>query len=362
MSSSDKARRSLVVVAASAALLLPLTAVSAVADSTSADDRAERRTHDAVAREFTQRGADNQPFIGTDGVLYQPAPFAVPGHEDEFFYGPDFDTACGVGGRASRSMKRASKLARIIANSGRRVLWTAAPNKTHVLSRRIDMNTLPHGQCDAAGLAAQQQLVDEFGESDPHFIPMRRRLARNNRQVYFKTDPHWTTVGATVFTRAVAKELDPRVARRQKYGHGTEEKLGLLNVGRGVYTPEIAERAWPVGPAKVATAPDSVEEWTGYPATTLDHSWNTLPAKRTWPGDTLLLGDSFMLYALESMRPVFRHGRFMFVGHVNDRDVIRAIRQADTVVFEILQVFIAFDSIITSSKFRKKLRQALLGR
>lgn len=319
---------------------------------------AENRSDRTLVREYAGRAATD-PFTGHDGVLHDPAPTVVPGLDGELFYGPDLDIACAAGSNTLRSMQETSKLARLIAASGRRVLWTAGPSKTTVLARRLDPAALPHGDCDALGLAEQIEVIDDFPASDSRFVPLRKELARTNNQVYFKTDPHWTTVGATTFVLAVARALDPRLANRQRYRFGQETRLGLFNDILGVSSPETAVTARPATRVRVRTSARSTEGWTGYPATTLDHSWRTRPAKRAWPGRTLLLGDSFMLYALENMRPLFREGRFMFIGHVNDDDVIRAIKRSDTVVFEILQTFAVFDSILTNKSFRSKLRAAL---
>ena len=110
---------------------------------------------------------------------------------------------------------------------------------------------------------------------------------------------------------------------------------------------------------RIKTAPDSVEDWPGYPNVVFDHSWNTKPAKRTVPGDTLLLGDSFMLYALASMRPIFHHGRFMWVDHTRIHDVIQAIKHSDTIVIEILQTFLPLSQVMVQKQFRKQVKKVL---
>ena len=310
-----------------------------------------------VARTFAQRSFGAGQFQGVDGLAYESAPVAVPGLDGELFYGADFDVACGIGGGTSSAMQMVSKLAKVIEKSGRRVIWTAAPSKTSVLADKIDRDALPHGACDEFGLAAQQQVVDSV--KDRNFLPLRQRLAKDPRQMYFKTDPHWTTVGASVFARAVAGELSAKVARAQRYSYGTETRVGLFNSLRGIDTPELAETAVPAGKVTVRTAKGSVEDWAGYPDLALDHAWDSSPRQRTWPGRTLLLGDSFMMFALESMRPVFRHGRFIWVDHVDRAHVIQAIKQSDTVVIEVLQTFLPLGQPLVDKSFRSAVRRAL---
>ena len=354
--------RSLALLAALTALLVPAAAGhGATGDSRRGDDDAHRGRAGVLSREF-QRDIYNggTQFLGADGITYDAAPLAVPGLDGELFYGADFDVACGLGGTASPAMSKMSKLAALIEKSGRAVIWTAGPSKTSVLSNKIDKTTLPHGNCDRVGLKAQSHFIDHV--KDPTFLPLRRLLASDPRQVYFKSDPHWTTVGASVFAQEVARRLSPKVARKQRYVYGTETRNGLFNSLRGIDAPETAETALPADKVRIKTAKDSVEDWPGYPNVVFDHSWNTKPAGRSIPGHSLLLGDSFMLYALASMRPLFHHGRFMWVDHVRTHDVIQAIKHSDTVVIEILQTFLPLAQVMVTSTFRKQLKKALAGK
>jgi len=339
-------------------VLVPTAAGQAAGDPTHPhpDPAPAYRVDDLPGRELV-RQADTIPgqFTGIDGLVHQSAPYAVPGLDGQWFYGADFDVACAVGASSTVSMHAVSELARVIQRSGRRVIWAAGPNKPSVLAD--DVGELPHGTCDSAGLAQQRAAVD--GIDDPNFLPLRQRLARNRHQVYFRTDPHWTTVGASVFAREVARRLSPRLAMRQHYVYGTESRVGLLNAVRGDQTPETAETARPEVRVTTRTARGSVQDFTAYPDVVVDHSWVTSPVKKTWPGRTLLLGDSFMLFALESMRPIFRTGRFMWVGHTAEADIIKQIKRSDTVVIEILQTFVPLGTALVSPTFRHQVAQAL---
>ena len=90
-----------------------------------------------------------------------------------------------------------------------------------------------------------------------------------------------------------------------------------------------------------------------------DYAWNSRPAKLTWPGRTLVFGDSFSHYALPNLVPLFRHGRFMWIGEVELDDVVEAIRDADTVVLEVYQTFLSIGSVLTTKAFRQQVRRAL---
>ena len=198
-------------------------------------------------------------------------------------------------------------------------------------------------------------MLDTF--QDPRYLPLRPAMARSHHQTYWKTDPHWTSVGGAVLAQQVARRLDKRLAKRQHYAYGTETGLGMLNADLGDPTTETIETALPDTGVKVKTAP-GCDDWAGYPTLIYETCWNSAPAKKTWPGRTLLLGDSFMMYGLQSLRPLFHHGRWMWLGH-SDHDVAEAIKDSDTVVIEVLQIFVP-GTIIAKKSLRKELRRILL--
>lgn len=346
------ARRLLLAVLA-AVLLVPLTTVDGAGATDARGDHA-RRLPDVGAVNGRTLGTSSK-LTGFDGLEYESAPFVVHGLDGELFLGPDFDIACGLGPRYVRAMKTYAKVAQIIEQSGRRVIFTAAPNKTTVFPDEIDPAALPHGACDTRGIKVQTRILDRF--KDPNYLPLRDAMARSKHQTYWKTDPHWTSVGGAVFAQQVARRLDPSLARRQHYAYGSETGLGMLNASQGDPTTETIETALPDTDVKVKTAP-GCDDWAGYPTLIYETCWNSSPAKKTWPGHTLLLGDSFMMYGLQSLRPLFHHGRWMWVGH-SDRDVAQAIKASDTVVIEILQIFVP-GTIIAKKSLRKELRKILL--
>jgi hypothetical protein len=294
-----------------------------------------------------------ETFVGLDGLIYAAAPPVVLGVDDELFAGWEFDYACGLGGKTlDKWITQMGKLAAVLERSGRRVVYTVAPGKTWGLSERLDPSTLPQGTCDTVGVAQQNKVLDE---KRPSYLPLRPLLSDGHHQMYWKTDPHWTTVGASRFARGVAAALDPRLGREQRYTYTTETRWGGLAQTIGDPTPEVGERAIPRSGVEVRSA-QGARAWSGYPSVVFDTSWRSSPSRRTWPGRTVLLGDSFMWYALESLRPVFRSGRFIWLGHVDDTALISSIVHSDTVVME---AYAAFGSALGLASFRREVKKAL---
>ncbi|MDX6373022.1 MAG: hypothetical protein QOD98_2010 [Nocardioidaceae bacterium] len=290
---------------------------------------------------------------GADGLTYQSAPLVMNGQDGNLFYGPELDLACGAGERLSVPMKALAALTRIIEKSGRKVVFSIAPGKTATMAGELAV--LPHGYCDQSGLAAQNQLLDGFDAGE--YLPLRHTLMDSRRQMYWKTDLHWTTVGGAAYAKALATRLDPRLGARQRYHYSSETRVGLLSKYLGLQLPETVQLASPAGPVKVRNA-NSADAWTGYPEFTFETSWASKPAARTWPGRTLLLGDSFMWYALENLRPIFHHGEFLWVVHSSDEEMTKAIQRSDTVVIEVYQLVLPGTPLVEPA-FRQQLKAAL---
>jgi hypothetical protein len=297
-----------------------------------------------------------QPYMGIDGLVHPAAPNVVAGADGHEFGGLDLDIACKYGHKMARRVKLLEKVVRIIRASGRRVIWTIGPNKTNVLSDDLPA-PLPHGRCDAKGIHQQNALLD--GIDDPSYLPMRERLQREKRQMYWRTDPHWTSVAAAVFAKRVARLLDPKLARFQKYTYGTETRVGLFTTWLGEDTPETLPTAMPATPVSVRTAAGSVSQYSGYPDLVWDYSWDSSPARRTWGRHTLVLGDSFTLFSLSALRPLFRHGRWLWVNGVPAQSILDGIAGAHTVVLEIQQNYLYVNQPVLTRSFRAQLRKAL---
>jgi hypothetical protein len=293
----------------------------------------------------------------TDRGPRQPAsaPQVVVGKHHELFFGLEFDYYCQLGGSIGRAMGRLSRLARMVERSGRTVMFTVAPNKSMVMPDQLRSADLPHHRCDRRGMAEQRRLLDDY--DDDRFVSLRSALASDDRQVYWKTDHHWTSVAGTILAKSLAERLDPALKPHLRYRPSTLTMLGVLNAMLGRWVEETAEAAVPSGRARVQTAPGSTD-WQGMPDVVFDHSWVSRPARLTWPGDTLVVGDSFGIHVLENLRPLFRRGRFMWVNHTGVEAVVEAIRDAETVVFEVYQTG-AGQSVMALHPFYRAVRKAL---
>ena len=305
----------------------------------------------------TAARAEPEPatIVGSDGVTYDPAPPIVFGRNGELYYGPTFDLFCADGdGNFEHGMRQLSRLAHVIRASGRRVVFAVAPDKAHVQGENLVRSELPHGRCDRAGIRAHQRLLDTY--PDRFHLPIRKLLAQDHRRVYWKTDPHWTTIGASVYARALATELDPELGSRQRYVRGPRQ-TGLWPMAAQLgLPPEKVPTVRPAVPVKVTELEGTLD--VAFDEYVFTHTWRTQPAARTWPGRTLLLGDSFTFGGLRNLRPLFQRGRYLWIGHVDQAEINKAVVKADTVVIEVAQLLMT-TSPLTEDSFRRTVRQAL---
>ena len=86
----------------------------------------------------------------------------------------------------------------MIHASGRRVVFSVAPNKSAVNKADLAGVQLPHGYCDSRGIEQQDRTLDTF--KDDNYLPLRRELAEQSTKgvgEYWRVDTHWTSIGAT---------------------------------------------------------------------------------------------------------------------------------------------------------------------
>lgn len=299
-------------------------------------------------------GPAPQTFVGLDGQVHTVSPVTIPGEDGYYYLGSDFDTACAFGGELKPALKNLSRLAAMLQRAGKRVLWTVSPNKSVVRTGQLP-DPLPQGACASDGMAIQSDLLRRY--RDPRYLPMVDRL-RSAPDSFWRTDSHWNTVGTSLFALEVARALSPDLAARQHYRRTTRTHRGDLSYyvpGLGSETaparvPSNGVRTKPVGKSP-AFDPSLDAVYT-------ELSWRSRPAKRTWPGQTLVLGDSFAYTSLDSLRNLFGRGHFIWTGTEPARYIAKAVRKADTVVFSVVQRFAPI-SPLADPAWQKLLRKEL---
>jgi hypothetical protein len=291
-------------------------------------------------------------FVGLDGRKHKTAPLLVNGKHGTRYYGEEFNAACGYGKQFAKALVRLRSLARLIRESGRKVVFTVGPNKSAVNLGDLRTNRLPHGSCDRIGLQQQNDALDRF--QDKSYLPMRRPLAtaaaasKDGRDLYWPIDTHWTSLATAKYAVALADRLKPKVASVQRFRKGKE------TIQTDISTIGLYPENYETGPAlysttKVKMTPPNKDD---------PFDWRSRPAKRTIGGTTLLIGDSFTYRGLFNLRPLFRHGMFRWIQEDAMADTALDVPKADTVVLEVVQRWLPI-SPLTKRSFKKQVAAAL---
>jgi hypothetical protein len=61
---------------------------------------------------------------------------------------------------------------------------------------------------------------------------------------------------------------------------------------------------------------------------------------------------------LDSLAPLFRSGRFLWINNFSDEDVAKAVTRADTVVIEVVQ-WLLYGSSVGSTSMRRAVKKEL---
>jgi len=286
------------------------------------------------------------------------APSVVRGTDGYLFYGADFTVACDKSAKFEQSLKSLAGLAEIIQASGRRVVFTVAPNKSAVATAELP-RAMPRGTCAARGIERQNRLLDSMRH--PLFVGIRKPLAdahASGKQVFLRTDTHWTTLGGAMYAQALAAHLDPELARRLRWNPEQMTKAGELTTLAGLTATETVMSASISSGATATVAPKPATYGKGKPVYQPD-SWVSRPSKGLVQGRTLLLGDSFTaVAAIKSLQPLFAQGRFVLFGYVPESQLVSEIRSADTVVIEVVERYVV-DHVGTTPRFQKQVAAAL---
>ncbi len=220
-------------------------------------------------RELAVRGdawVDRSVF-GEDPAFGQANPKVVAGSGDALFLAGELENACrgGVGPRQAVAMW--DTFLRLIRDSGRKVAFIVAPDKSTVWADR-----LPAGALRPPCAANREQLWQAARAAQlPGWVDARRSLEQRGdgvEPIYFERDSHWTPYGAAIALEGVLTTLDkarwgsvqPERGRERAF---TMELPRLL----GRHTTEVVPTYWLDDPnarqgTQLARDPDGVGRWS----------------------------------------------------------------------------------------------------
>lgn len=271
-------------------------------------------------------------------------PEAVEGRDGYFFIGTDFSLGCGSGAPFEDYLDTLGDLATVIADSGRDVVWTIAPDKSTTLVDRLP-DKVPQGACFRQNQRWQEHLISTVDE--PHYVDtlaILREADAAGHQVYWRGDSHWTSYGASLWLLAALDRLDPSVAESVEITDATADRNGDLYVMAKRDDVETA-------PSRTLTTGATMKPVRG--ARTFDPGadqwgpleWRNVPGDGLLRGRTLLIGDSFSYAGIDLTMPLVEKGAFAWFQYLDTADIARQVAASDTVVIEISQRTLTHSSV-----------------
>lgn len=308
-----------------------------------------------------ERGVDTAGAVPspTTHELTGRTPDAVEGRDGYFFIGTDFTLGCGSGGPFEDYLDTLADLATVIADSGRDVVWTIAPDKSTTLVDRLP-DDVPQGDCFRQNREWQEHLLSTVEE--PHYVDslaILREADAAGEQVYWRGDSHWTSYGASLWLLAALERLDPSVVDTVEITDATAERNGDLYVMADRDDVETApSRSFSTGatmkPVRGARTFDpGADEWGPL-------EWRNVPGDGLLRGRTLLIGDSFSYAGIDLTMPLMEQGAFAWFQYLDTTELARQVADSDTVVIEISQRTLT-NSSVAMPAFVEQVEAALGG-
>jgi alginate O-acetyltransferase complex protein AlgJ len=232
----------------------------------------------------------------------------VVGKDGWLFLRRDFELACRPPVPIEKAVARWRRFISIVRNSGRKAVLVVVPDKSSIYPEELPA-TFTGSKCGPAGQERLLRLLDTDGRWGVVSLhqPLVQAKAANAGPVYLRADTHWTAAGALT----LAEQTLPRLHRTLRIAPGEArpgpDKRVIGDLSRLLGAPQRETAA-------------------------------TLRIRRKGrarlPGRTLTVGDSFWDTAGPLLHPYLAHERHLRWNRVSAFALIRAMRGADTVIFQ----------------------------
>jgi hypothetical protein len=262
-------------------------------------------------------------------------PTVVSGSDGFLFLGEDFKNACERKMPVAETLRRLHRLERMIVASGRRFVFTVAPDKSTIEAKYLPSHYVGRDCAPEAKQAFWNAL-----ERDPPDGYFDLRHALEGREEFFGTpiythlDTHWLSLGSTTFARQLADALDPALWGNsqvvpvpegrsggdlsQLLGEDREEAVAQFQLVRPGVTP--ASRAQILLPGNT---PVPIE--------------NSSTSAPLFAPQTLILGDSFFERSGAPAARLFAHAVGLRNSQTRSSVIAREVPKADVIVLELVE-------------------------
>ncbi|GAA4221299.1 hypothetical protein GCM10023075_09510 [Streptosporangium album] len=263
-------------------------------------------------------------------------PRVIEGRDGWLYFGDDVIEACRPRWSITETLNRTRRLAEIVRKSGRRFVFTVAPDKTTVYPGRLPARFL--------GQACLRKRKQEFWAALkaarlPGYMDLRGPLERLQQEsgasAYWRTDSHWNERSGGLYGTELARALDP----------GLSQGTRLVKTGQMV-------REGDIGTMLGTPRKETIDQWTlvrdGVKRVRQDDGQmplsfvtaNMSTRAPLFKPRTLLIGDSFTRNSLSWVTPYFANLTYMrsdASAKAGPDYVAEKIARSETVVFEMVE-------------------------
>ncbi|MEV0629713.1 alginate O-acetyltransferase AlgX-related protein [Nonomuraea wenchangensis] len=277
------------------------------------------------------------PSYGTAGAPGYPR--VIEGRDGWLYFGDDVTEACRPRWSITETLWRVRRLAEIVRKSGRRFLFTVAPDKTTIAPDRLP-ERFPGQTCLRN---RKQEFWAALRAAElPGFVELRDRLERAQREsgtpAYWRTDSHWTEHSAGLYGAELARALDPGLSRDTRLVKtGQTPRNGDLGGLLGIPVEERVERWRLVRDGVRPVRQDDRDLPVSFRTV---HRSDRAPLYRP---RTLLIGDSFARNSLPWVLPYFADLTYLRSDAPARTDLdhlVERVAESETVVFEIVERYL----------------------
>jgi hypothetical protein len=283
---------------------------------------------------LSQRLFGQAPSYNTGGKPTYPR--VIEGRDGWLYFGDDVIEACRPRWSIAETLDRIRRLAEIVRKSGRRFVFTVAPDKTTVSPDRLPERFL--GQ-DCLRKRKQEFWSVLRAARLPGYLDLRGPLERLQREsgqpAYWRTDSHWTERSAGLYGMELARAIRPALVRDTRLVK-IEQRVRNGDLGTMLGTPH----------------PETIDQWTlareGVKEVRRDddempvsfavaHTSAHAPLYRR---KTLLIGDSFTRNSLPWVMPYFADLTYLrsdAPAKAGPEYVAERVARSETVVFEMVE-------------------------
>lgn len=274
------------------------------------------------------------PSYATAGATGYPR--VIEGSDGWLYFGDDVTEACRPRWSITETLRRVRRLAEIVRGSGRRFLFTVAPDKTTVHPDRLP-ERFPGQTCLST---RKQEFWTALRAADlPGSINLRDRLERAQREsgtpAYWRTDSHWTEHSAGLYGAELARALQPGLSRDTRLVRtGQAPRNGDLGGLLGIPVEESIDRWRLVRDGVRRVRQDDHDLPVSFRTV---HRSDQAPLYRP---RTLLIGDSFTRNSLPWVLPYFADLTYLRSDAPARTDLdhlVERVAESETVVFEIVE-------------------------